>query len=75
MPTFFTRHSQDPHKNHNLNIATAVFVLSYHNLSETQIFLERDVINAIQSFKQDNSHCEANNPDNNAFWLLEKLEN
>ncbi|CAG8764671.1 16596_t:CDS:1, partial [Rhizophagus irregularis] len=40
-----------------------------------QIFLERDVINAIQSFKQDNSHCEANNPDNNAFWLLEKLEN
>jgi hypothetical protein len=39
------------------------------------MFLKRDVINAIQSFKQNNSYCEANNPDNNAFWLLEKLEN
>lgn len=39
------------------------------------MFLKRDVINAIQFFKQDNSHCETNDPDNNAFWLLEKLEN
>ncbi|CAB4475582.1 unnamed protein product [Rhizophagus irregularis] len=40
-----------------------------------QIFLERDVINAIQYFKQDNSHSKVNDPDNDAFWLLEMLEN
>ncbi|CAB4475473.1 unnamed protein product [Rhizophagus irregularis] len=40
-----------------------------------QTFLERDVINAIQYFKQDNSHSEVNDPDNDAFWLLEMLEN
>lgn len=41
-----------------------------------QIFLKRDVINAIQYFKQNNSYSsEINDPDNDAFWLLEMLEN
>jgi hypothetical protein len=39
-----------------------------------QTFLERDVVNAIQHFKQDNFY-ETNDPDNDAFLLLEKLEN
>jgi hypothetical protein len=39
-----------------------------------QFFLEKDVVNAIQRFKQDN-YNEINDPDNDAFWLLEKLEN
>jgi hypothetical protein len=39
-----------------------------------QTFLEKDVTNAIQHFKQDNFH-EINNPNNNTFQLLEKLEN
>lgn len=39
-----------------------------------QTFLERDVTNAIQHFKQDNLY-EINDPDNDAFLLLEMLEN
>ena len=39
-----------------------------------QTFLEKDVVNAIQHFKLNNSHNETNNSDNDAFWLLEKLE-
>src|ERR1044072_3841902 len=39
-----------------------------------QTFLEKDVVNAIQCFKQDN-YNENNNSDNDAFQLLEKLEN
>ncbi|GES73163.1 protein FAR1-related sequence 5-like [Rhizophagus clarus] len=35
--------------------------------------MEKDVINAIQRFKQ-NNHNEINDPDSDAFWLLEKLE-
>jgi hypothetical protein len=41
-----------------------------------QTFLEKDITNAIQHFKQDNFHDdEINDPDNDAFQLLEKLEN
>jgi hypothetical protein len=39
-----------------------------------QTFLEKDVVNAIQRFKQDN-YNENNDSDNDAFQLLEKLEN
>src|SRR5579862_697564 len=39
-----------------------------------QTFLEKDVINSVQHFKQNNFH-ETNDPDNDAFQLLEILEN
>ncbi|GES98671.1 protein FAR1-related sequence 5-like [Rhizophagus clarus] len=72
------------HKNHNLNIITAVFAPLYRSLSESVLNrikfyvnnspgMEKDVINAIQRFKQ-NNHNEINDPDSDAFWLLEKLE-
>ncbi|CAG8519315.1 17814_t:CDS:2, partial [Racocetra fulgida] len=37
--------------------------------------LERDIVNAIQRFKQDNVCNKINNPDNDAFLLLNMLEN
>ena len=40
-----------------------------------QTFLEKDITNAIQHFKRDSFHDEINDPDNDAFQLLEKLEN
>jgi hypothetical protein len=39
-----------------------------------QTFLKKNVTNAIQHFKQDNFH-KINDPDNDAFQLLKKLEN
>ena len=40
-----------------------------------QTFLEKDITNAIQHFKQDHFRDEINDPDNDAFQLLERLEN
>ena len=96
---------ESQHKNHSLNIATAIFAPSYRSLPELvmerikfyvenspgmgsfmirnlliaefpqQTFLEKDITNAIQHFKRDSFHDEINDPDNDAFQLLEKLEN
>ncbi|CAG8765787.1 11581_t:CDS:2, partial [Racocetra persica] len=63
------------HANHTLNLVMAKFALSYCSLPEPVLDrisfyinnspgIERDIVNAIQRFKQDNVCNEINNPDN-----------
>ncbi|CAG8496678.1 17842_t:CDS:2 [Gigaspora rosea] len=74
------------HANHTLNLVTSKFAPLYRSLPKPVLDrisfyinnspgIEKDIVNAIQRFKQENTCNEANNPDNDAFLLLDMLEN